>query len=144
MEDVMPKSAERSAGPGLRDAADRFLARWREWWQRGRELGNFDRPELDRLAGELGLTAGDLEDLVARGPAAADLLYQRLSALGLTRADVERVAHGLMRDLERTCACCNEKGVCEKDLARRPEDPAWKGYCPNAISLESVKGRFPA
>ena len=30
-----------------------------------------------------------------------------------------------MRDMERTCACCDEKGVCEKDLAARPDDPAW-------------------
>ena len=142
----MPKSAA-SSGDGLRAAAEHLLAHWREWWRRGHELGNIDRQELDRLAGELGLSTKELKDLEARGPAAADLLYQRMQALGLTRADVERVAQGLTRDLERTCSCCNAKGVCEKDLARRPDDPAWKDYCPNATSLESVKGtkgRFPA
>jgi len=43
-----------------------------------------------------------------------------------------------MRDLQRTCACCNEKGVCEKDLEERPDDPAWKSYCPNAVTLETL------
>ena len=83
------------------------------------------------------MTSKDLEDLVARGPDAANLLYERMHALGLSRADVERAAHGLMRDLERTCACCNEKGICEKDLNKQPQDPSWKSYCPNAITLES-------
>jgi hypothetical protein len=70
-----------------------------------------------------------------------------MRALGITRADAERAARGLMRDLERTCSCCTDKSVCKKDLAVHPQDPGWKAYCPNAVSLESVqamKGRFPA
>ena len=127
--------------------ADRFLARWREWWRARDELTTLDRHELERVAGEFGMSALDLEDLAARGPGAADLLYDRMKALGISRADADRIAHGMMRDLERTCSCCNEKAVCEKDLARHPDDPAWKNYCPNAITLESIrsaKGRFPA
>ena len=70
---------------------------------------------------------------------------QRMHALGITRTDVERVASGLARDLEKSCACCNDKDTCKRDLASGPGDPAWKDYCPNAISLESIKrakGRF--
>jgi len=40
--------------------------------------------------------------------------------------------------LQRTCACCNEKGVCEKDFTERADDPAWKSYCANAVTLESL------
>jgi hypothetical protein len=53
----------------------------------------------------------------------------------------------LARDLERTCGCCEEKGICKHDLARDPAGDGWKDYCPNAISIESIrrtKGRFPA
>src|SRR5262245_26973601 len=64
-----------------------------------------------------------------------------MTALGLSRADVERTVLGLMRDLERTCSCCCDKGRCAHDLARRPEDPAWKHYCPNAIALEATVAR---
>jgi hypothetical protein len=72
------------------------------------------------------------------GPEAANLLYERMQALGISKADVDKAAQGVMRDLQRTCACCNEKGVCEKDLAERPDDPVWKSYCPNAVTLESL------
>jgi hypothetical protein len=40
--------------------------------------------------------------------------------------------------LQRTCACCNEKGVCEKDFTEHPDDPVWKSYCSNAVTLESL------
>jgi len=32
----------------------------------------------------------------------------------LSKAEVERAAQGVLRDLQRTCACCNEKGRREK------------------------------
>lgn len=131
---------------GLIAIADRLLDRWRDWQRSREELGSLDHQELERLAGEFGMSARDLEDLSARGPGAADLLYERMQALGITRADADRMAQGLLRELERTCSCCSDKSSCRKDLARRPEDPAWKAYCPNAISLESIqaaKGRFP-
>ena len=51
-----------------------------------------------------------------------------------------------MRDLQKTCACCNEKGVCEKDLVKRPDGSVWKSYCPNAVTLDlltKLKGQSP-
>lgn len=117
---------------------DTLLGHLRDWWRARNELASIDQHELGRIAGELGMTTKDLKDLAARGPDSANLLYERMHALGISRADVERAAHNLMRDLERTCACCNEKGICEKDLSKRPDDPDWKHYCPNAITLESL------
>jgi hypothetical protein len=140
----MSDSNQQTTKSALTAAAEHFLTRLREWWQRG-GLAGIDREELQRMAREFGMSVPDLEHLVARGPHAADLLHERMRALGIARADVEDVARGLMRDLERTCACCDGKGACEQDLAKRPDDPAWKDYCPNAVSLESVqraKGRF--
>jgi len=61
-----------------------------------------------------------------------------MRALGISKADVDRAARGVMRDMQRTCACCNEKTTCDWDLAERPGDPVWKGYCPNAGSLEFI------
>jgi hypothetical protein len=120
-------------------AAHRFLSRLREWWQRGSELDAIDPDTLEQIAGDLGMTGRELKDLAARGPDAAHLLYERMRVLGLTRADVERVAPGLMRELELNCSGCREKGVCERDLATRPDDPDWEGYCPNAATLSGVK-----
>ena len=127
-------------------AVETLLVRVRDWWRAQNELDGINPGELDRVAADLGMSAGALKGLVARGPDAANLLYERMQALGISRADVDSAANGLMRDLQKTCACCNEKGVCEKDLAKHPDDPVWKSYCPNAVTLESLvklKGHSP-
>ena len=135
MEDAMSRAVERepaASGP-------RFLARLREWWQRRSELDTMDGEGLARIAKDLGTTGQELKDLAARGPDAARLLHERMRVLGLARADVDRVVHGLMRDMERTCTCCDQKSVCERDLAARPGDGGWGGYCPNAVALTGAK-----
>ena len=141
----MSDTHHQASKPVLTAAAHRFLAQLREWWQRRTELASIDRTELQRMAQEFGMSVRELKELAARGPQAADLLGERMRALGIARADVEDVARGLMRDLERTCACCDGKDACRHDLVQRPDDPAWRDYCPNATSLESVrraKSRF--
>jgi hypothetical protein len=147
MEEAMPARSAASESLGLTGVADRFLVRWRDWWRARDELRNLDRQELQRIARDFGMSARDLEDLAARGPDAAELLYERMHALGIARADAERIAWGLIRDLEKTCSGCCDKRMCRKDLAEHPQDPAWKAYCPNAVALEAIanaKGRFPA
>lgn len=138
---------ERNPAEGASTVAFRFLSRLRDWWQRRGELDAMDPVELQLMARDLGMTGGELKDLAARGPDAARLLYERMRALDLTKEDVDRVVHGLMRDLERTCSCCGEKRVCERDLAAQPDDPDWADYCPNAVALTGVKivkRSFPA
>jgi hypothetical protein len=120
-------------------AVEAFLTRLRDGWQARSELASLDRSELDRIAGDFGMSANDLETLVERGPDAAHLLYERLNALGIAKEDIESAAFGVMQDLEKTCALCNEKGLCQKDLTSRPGDPGWRSYCPNAITLDSLK-----
>jgi hypothetical protein len=142
----MSQADEREPAGSAPAAVHHFLSRLRDWWRRRSELDTMDSEELERIAKDLGMTGPEFKDLAARGPDAAHLLYERMHVLGLTKVDVERVAQGLMRDMERTCACCDEKGVCEKDLTARPDDPAWGGYCPNAAALTGVKiikGHFP-
>ncbi len=119
-------------------SVESLLSRIRDWWQRQNELGGLDPIELERVAKELNMSARDLEGLVARGPDAANRLYERMHALGLSRAEVEQAAMDTLRDLQRTCACCNQKGRCEKDLSERSDDPVWKDYCPNATTLDTL------
>jgi hypothetical protein len=115
------------------------LLRLREWWRRRSELESIDRCELERIASDFGMTGPELKDLAARGPHTADQLGERMHVLGVTSTDVERVAHGLMWDMERTCTRCNQKRRCKKDLATDPHDVSWGGYCPNAVGLTAVK-----
>jgi uncharacterized protein YjiS (DUF1127 family) len=131
----MPKLADHTTATSrLHD----LLGRWHAWRQRCHELDGFDRVEMEHIASDLGLSTGDLKTLVAKGSHAADLLYERMAVLGLSRSDAERIADGSMRDLQRTCALCCNKDACRKDLAARPHDPVWKGYCPNSLSLASL------
>jgi hypothetical protein len=138
MELAMSRPKNERADPALA-ATKHVLSRWRAWWGYRSELDTMPPDDIARLAHDLGVTAPQLRDLSARGPDACHLLHERMRALGLTKADVERTAPRLMRDLERTCSCCTDKGVCERDLAARPDSPAWGGYCPNAESLTAVK-----
>ena len=131
----------------LASAADHLLARLREWWRNYNELKGLNGRELERIAADFGMSTRDFKELVnfkelvTRGPHAADLLYQRMTALGITRSDAERISQGWMRKLEENCAFCYEKGVCQKDLANRSDDPSWQDYCPNARRLESTRRR---
>lgn len=120
------------------NAVEALLVQFRDWWQSRGSLAGIAAHDLERIANDLGMSAADLEDMMTRGPQAADFLHERMRALGLSRADVERNAVGLMSDLERTCAHCSAKGACEKDLVSDPAKPDWKGYCPNVVSLESL------
>jgi hypothetical protein len=115
------------------------LSRLGEWWRGRSELDAMDQGELERIAGDLGMSGPELKELAARGPHAADQLHERMHLLGLTRADVERLAHGLMWDLERACARCGQKSTCKRELATHPHDPSWGDYCPNAAALTAVK-----
>jgi hypothetical protein len=121
-----------------RNAVGALLGQVRDWWRKQEELSALDHKEVGRVAADLGISTNALKDLIARGPGAADLLYERMRALGISKADVDHAAQGVMRDLQRTCAYCNEKGVCNWDLAERPDDPVWKSYCPNAVTLDSL------
>ncbi len=130
-----------------RTAVEGLLVHLRDWWQGRDSLAGLDAAEFESIARDLGISTDDLRTLAAHGPHAADLLIDRMAALGVTKEDVERTAAGLMHDMQRTCSNCAEKGVCARDLADRPLDPGWKHYCPNADtfkSIEKTKGRFAA
>jgi hypothetical protein len=74
-----------------------LLNRVRDGWSRHNELSSLDSKQLESVAGELGMSAGALEDLVARTPDSAARLYERLRALGLSKTDVEQAAQGVLR-----------------------------------------------
>ena len=120
------------------NAVSALLSRVRDWWRKQEELSALDHKEVGRVAADLGISTNALKDLIARGSEATNLLYERMRALGISKTDVDHAAQGVMRDLQRMCACCNEKGVCDWDLAERPHDPMWKSYCPNAVTLDSL------
>lgn len=120
--------------------ADRII----DWWKNGprrSDLDSISSAEVARMAQDLGISADDLTRLASRDTDAGLLLYERLQRLGLTHEDIERT--GFRHDLERTCGLCDAQEMCRHDLAMRPDDPAWKSYCPNCTSLEALQKLNP-
>ncbi len=120
-----------------------ILDRLARWFRRD-ELAGLPQDDVERMAHDLGVCESDLRQLAAADAGSAELLYERLAALGITEADIERVAFGLTRTLETDCARCGSKEQCARDLAEQPQAPGWMSYCSNAQTLASVqcaKGR---
>ncbi|MGE0563867.1 MAG: hypothetical protein AB7O50_05065 [Pseudolabrys sp.] len=117
----------------IRRAEDRRAA--------GRELDELPSEELDAIAHDLGVSVHDLHAVSAKGRNGAALLFERMAALKLDRATVQRTLPAVMQDLERVCSMCPDHSRCEHDMARDSSDPAWKSYCPNVMTLEALKAQ---
>lgn len=99
------------------------------------EVEQLDPQEMKCLAQDLGIPAGELRILAAKDKNAADLLARRMETLGLDPACVDSA---VMRDLQRCCSKCKDKGRCVHELEDHPRDPLWPKYCPNDQTLAAL------
>ena len=90
------------------------------------------------IARDLGLPDGRLEQIVEHGGPPPVELPRMLEALHLDPAQVARKHGGVMRDLEATCAGCDERAQCHRDLDRGIAAGGYKAYCPNAVTLDAL------
>jgi uncharacterized protein YjiS (DUF1127 family) len=119
-----------------------LLAWWRNMRAARAQLGELQdccAGDLGRIARDLGVTRSELHTIAAKRPDAADQLQLRLEALHLDRTAILRTEPLVMRDLERVCTVCGEKRRCTRDWVRRPDDDAWRAYCPNAMTLAALQ-----
>jgi hypothetical protein len=114
----MPSTRTDSANIAVTGIADRFLARLRDWWQARDELGSLDRQELERLAGEFGMSARDLEDLAAHARVGD---HQDRCRAGGTRADARSRKNVLL---------LRRQGRVPKGPRRAPRGPGVEGLLP--------------
>jgi hypothetical protein len=121
----------------------RLLTRW---W-RGRmprstpstELSSLGSREIQRIAGDLGVSGAELRVLAGKWPDSAELLSRRLSALNLDEHRLCEKEPQVLRDLQRVCTFCASKERCEHDFAHKPSDPTWRVYCPNSQTLAALQ-----
>ncbi len=119
----------------------RVLSWWndaRKHWSRLHELEHLDPAELHRIAADVGLSSNELSRLAAQPDGVPLLIEKRLAALSLAPEDIRKLSPLILRDLQRTCAVCDEKGRCEADMAVDPLAPGWESYCPNSGTLRSL------
>ena len=108
------------------------------FWQRRASVDEIDRlgtQETRCLARDLGISADEIRLLAAKDRNAADLLYRRMETIGLDPAQVDSA---VMRDLQRGCSKCIDKGLCVHELEDRPREPTWPRYCPNEQTLDAL------
>jgi hypothetical protein len=123
-----------------------LIAAFREWVRRRRllqqcrlRLDTCDKNEIERMAHDVGLSPSELRQLAERGPGAAKLLFERLTALHLDADALVKSEPSTMRDMQRLCSSCVSKKRCQLDLMLVPDDPHWRQYCPNAGTLDAMR-----
>jgi uncharacterized protein DUF6455 len=122
----------------LLTAQRQLTATAKAFWQRRASVDEIDRlgpQETGCLARDLGVSPGEIRLLAAKDSHAADLLYRRMKTIGLDPADVDSA---VMRDLQRGCSKCLDKGLCVHELEDRPREPTWPQYCPNEQTLDAL------
>jgi transcriptional regulator with XRE-family HTH domain len=117
---------------------DMLLTTFGDWLKHRRELDELRQlsgSEFDRIAGELRVSPGELNELVRQGPHAADELPKLLQALGIDEEALARSQPLVLRDMERVCALCDHKGRCIGDLAHGTSAEHYQAYCLNASTI---------
>jgi len=123
-----------------------------EWWQAKNlrraaisEMNNLDPAVASSISHDLGTSVTELRALAGKWPdASPELLTRRLQALDLNPADLSREDPATARDLAVHCSLCADQTRCRHDLDRNPDDPAWREYCVNTVTLTALKDEHDA
>ena len=118
------------------------VAEWVRTYARRRgyrnELMNCSADDVARIAADLKVNQGELAALAEKGPNAADLLQKLLVALGINPKGLDHHDPAVMRDLQRSCIMCDEKGRCTFDVTNGAITEKFRDYCPNAFTLDAL------
>jgi len=115
-----------------------LMSVFRGWRKMSLSLDQCDPHEVERMAHELGLTPRELSSMSKLEGDAADLLLQRMAAMGLDAAAVSKSEPSSMWDMQRLCSLCMSKNRCHGDL-QGDHNSGWVNYCPNASTLFALQ-----
>ena len=133
---LAPPSRQESRS--LLDAISNWWSNWTKKRSAVLELSCCAEEEINRTAKDLGMSTDEFHKLVSRGPEAANLLLRRMAALDLDRSEVSRTEPRVFQELQKTCAFCESRRRCVRDLKQNSSDPVWEEYCPNAGTLKAL------
>ncbi|CCE10851.1 conserved hypothetical protein [Bradyrhizobium sp. STM 3843] len=123
--------------PRVQSLIDMF-AQWLKHRRELSEIRQMDREDFERIAADLQVSPGDLDELVQHGEHAADELPRMLNALGIDEAALARTEPMVLRDMERVCALCRDKPRCHRDLAAGTAGAHYEDYCLNAPTIDRL------
>lgn len=96
-------------------------------------------PDLAPIAGEFGLSVGELRRLASRSSHSADELPRMMSALGFDAGETVQRMPILYRDLQRVCSGCRTKARCRRELAHGTAAADFAEFCPNRETLRALR-----
>jgi hypothetical protein len=64
-----------------------------------------------------------------------------LIALAVDPEALAKSNPAVMRDLQRLCVACSQKGRCQHELAEGTAAEHFREFCPNAFTLDALFGR---
>lgn len=102
------------------------------------ELGHCSPEDVMEIAKDLGVPVSELRKLATKGPGAADLIKKMLIALRVDPHVLANTNPAVMRDLQRLCVVCSQKGRCEHELAKGTASEHLHEFCPNAFTLDAL------
>jgi hypothetical protein len=102
------------------------------------ELGHCSPEDVMQIAKDLGVPVSELRKLATKGPGAADLMEKMLIALRVDPHVLVNTNPAVMRDLQRLCVVCSQKGRCEHELAKGTASEHFREFCPNAFTLDAL------
>jgi len=120
------------------DAIAGWINKYRNMHGVSDELEHCSQEDVMRIARDLGLSVSDLRGLAAKGPGAAETLQKMLLALSVDPQSLAKADPAVMRDLQRLCMVCGQKGRCQHELARGTAAEHFREFCPNAYTLDAV------
>ena len=130
-------SAQNESYPTVEFLIDKFTT-WLKHRRDLNEIRQMRRTDFDLIARDLRISSDDLDRLVKAGPHSADQMPKMLKALGIDVEDLIRSEPLMVRDMQRVCAICSDKAQCDRELAAGTSAEHYRGYCPNAPTIDAL------
>ena len=118
-----------------------LMSKWRDYLATRaslRELESSDPGLVAELAGELGLSASELREVVRHGAGADRLMHRMMAAFDLDAESLHDGAPQVLREIEILCSRCGAKGRCARELDAGTAAENASAFCPNSETFEAL------
>jgi hypothetical protein len=142
LEGAMPDRDSQPASHPLLAGALSAIAAWVTKYRHAvgsyHVLGPCGPDDVQQIARDLGVPAGELREIMKKGPGGADLLQKMLVALQVDPKALASANPLVVRDLQRLCTTCCDQKRCAHELAAGTAAAHFHDYCPNAFTLDAL------
>jgi hypothetical protein len=127
--------------PILDNVREFVLRRWELYHDQAasrKELAYLSPIDIEMLAADCGLSPGQFNDMVKRGPRAADELLELMRALGIDQTKLKLRDKTSFNEMKLICAGCRRKSVCRRSIRKGTATQNYESFCNNAELLREA------